>query len=261
MLIADYHNHPQAHRTDLPYSQELLQAWADKARELGVKDLAFTDHDRYKAGICFNEIKKLREKNPDIKFRSGIELDNDPETSAEGRKWVEANYNELDFVLGSCHFVKDFPFDHPHFIKEYDKYDINELYREYYKTLQGLAQSGLVDSMAHPDLIKIFKFYPTEDMSAVYEETLDIFKDSNVSMEISTAGLRKPVAEIYPDPELVKMAKKKGISFTIAGDAHAAKDLSHNYDKLESFIRDLEITEIAIYENHQKTLISPYEAD
>ncbi len=258
MLIADYHNHPQAHRTDLPYSEAVLQPWADKAREIGLEDIAFTDHDRYKAGVSFDEIKKLRENNPDIKFRSGIELDNDPETSKEGRRWVEDNWQQLDFVLGSCHFVKDFPFDHPHFIKEYDNYDINELYREYYSNLQSLAKSGLVDSMAHPDLIKIFKFYPTEDMDAVYEESLDIFKEAGVSMEISTAGLRKPVAEIYPDAKLIKKAQAKGISFTIAGDAHAAKDLSHNYDKLETFLRDMDIDEIAIYENHQKTLVSPY---
>ncbi|PYJ49560.1 MAG: histidinol-phosphatase, partial [Verrucomicrobia bacterium] len=61
-----------------PYTQALLQPWADSARELGLRDIAFTDHDRYYAGINFDEIDRLREKNPDLKIRAGIELDNDP---------------------------------------------------------------------------------------------------------------------------------------------------------------------------------------
>ncbi|MCE2928939.1 MAG: histidinol-phosphatase HisJ family protein [Candidatus Caenarcaniphilales bacterium] len=258
MLVADYHNHPQAHRTDLPYSLKTLEPWAKRAVELGLKDLAFTDHDRYKDGVSFEEIENLRALYPQVKFRAGIELDNDPETSAEGRKWVEKNWDNLDFVLGSVHFVKDFAFDHPHYIAEYDKYDINDLYKEYYKNIQQIAKSGLVDSMAHLDLIKIFKFFPTENLDELYSETLDVIKDADLSIEISTAGIRKPIGNIYPDNKIIEMAKSKDISFTIAGDAHAAHDLSHNYDKLEKLLRDLDIQEVAIYHKHQKTLVNPF---
>lgn len=258
MLTADYHNHPQAHREDLAYSEAVLQPWADKAKELGLQDLALTDHDRYKAGVNFDEISKLQERNPEIKIRSGIELDNDPETSADGRRWVEKNWDKLDFVLGSVHFVQAFPFDHPNFISEYDKHDINDLYREYYKEIRQIASSGLVQSMAHLDLIKIFKFFPSDDMTEVYHETLELIKEKDLSMEISTAGFRKPIGEQYPSIELLKMAKEKGISFTIAGDAHAAKDLSHNYDKLEQILKDLDINEVAVYHKHQRKLIPAF---
>jgi histidinol-phosphatase (PHP family) len=258
MLVADYHNHPQAHRTDLAYSEKVLQPWADKARELGLKDLALTDHDRYLDGISFDEIYALQERNPDIKIRAGIEVDNDPETSSRGHKWVDNNYEKLDFVLGSVHFIGDFPFDHPHYISEYDNYDINDLYRKYYKNIQAIARTGFVDSLAHLDLIKIFKFFPTVNLDDLYHETLDLVKEKNISLEISTAGLRKPIGEIYPDKKLIKMAKDKGISFTIAGDAHTAHDLCHNYDKLEDLLIEMQITEIAIYENHKKIMVSPF---
>jgi histidinol-phosphatase (PHP family) len=258
MLYSDYHNHPQAHRTDLPYSNTVLEPWALKAQELGLKDVAFTDHDRYKEGFSFDEIYKIQEKFPEIKFRAGIEMDNDPETSESGHQWVGDNYNKLDFVLGSVHFVKDFAFDHPHFIKEYDKYDINELYREYYKNIREIASTGLVDSMAHLDLIKIFKFFPTEDMTEVYDETLSLIKEKDLSIEISTAGIRKPIGEIYPSREIVQMAKDKGISFTIAGDAHAPQDLSHNYDKLADYLKEMDISEVAVYEKHEKQLVPAF---
>lgn len=258
MLYSDYHNHPQAHRTDLPYSEEVLQPWADKARELGLKDLAFTDHDRYKDGVSFDEIDKLRANNSDIAFRAGIELDNDPETSVDGHKWVEKNWDKLDFVLGSVHFVHDFPFDHPHYIKEYDNYDINDLYKEYYKNIREIASSGLVNSMAHLDLIKIFKFFPSIDMDDIYHETLDLIKEKDLSIEISTAGIRKPIGEIYPGKKLIQMAKDKDISFTIAGDAHASKDLCHNYDKLEERLREMDITEVAIFHKHERQLVPAF---
>src|SRR5438034_1201439 len=96
-LFADYHSHPQGHRVQ-PYSRDLLQPWADSARKAGVSDFAFTDHDRYHEGVDFGEIDRLRESNPDLSIRAGIELDNDPVSSPAGRKWVERNCQNLDFV-------------------------------------------------------------------------------------------------------------------------------------------------------------------
>ena len=103
-LFSDYHMHPQGHRVQ-PYDQALLQPWADAARERGLRDIAFTDHDRYHAGVDFEAIDLLRENNPDLRIRAGIELDNDPVTGEAGRNWVEANWARLDFVLGSVHYL------------------------------------------------------------------------------------------------------------------------------------------------------------
>ena len=55
-LFSDYHLHPQGHRLQ-PYSQKLLQPWADHARKIGLRDFALTDHDRYHRGIDFDEIE------------------------------------------------------------------------------------------------------------------------------------------------------------------------------------------------------------
>ena len=64
-LFSDYHTHPQGHRVQ-HYAPALLQPWADSARKFGLTDIAFTDHDRYHAGIDFDEIDRLREKNRDL---------------------------------------------------------------------------------------------------------------------------------------------------------------------------------------------------
>src|SRR5438093_8774326 len=87
-LFSDYHTHPQGHRVQR-YTQALLQPCADSARKSGLTDIALTDYDRYHAAIDFHEVDRLRERNPDLRIRAGIELDNDPIHSAARRNWIE----------------------------------------------------------------------------------------------------------------------------------------------------------------------------
>ncbi|MEY2541702.1 MAG: histidinol-phosphatase family, partial [Verrucomicrobiota bacterium] len=156
-LFSDYHMHPQGHRVQM-YTHELLQPWVDSARKRGLSDIAFTDHDRYHAGVDFFEIDKLRERNVDFKIRTGIELDNDPTSSAAGRKWVEKNWDKLDFVLGSVHYLNrdDQMFDSvPDGAAQFEGRNIDEIYADYFRRVREVAATGLVDCLAHVDLIKI----------------------------------------------------------------------------------------------------------
>jgi histidinol phosphatase-like PHP family hydrolase len=155
-LPIDYHNHPQAHSVRT-YTPELLQPWADSARAKGLKQVAFTDHDRYKDGVDFDQIDRLREKNPDLIFLAGIELDNDPETGAAGRFWVEKNWDRLDFVLGSAHYLapETEMFDQVTRKDEFAKRDIEADCAQYLAELNGMLDRGGIDCLAHLDLIKI----------------------------------------------------------------------------------------------------------
>ena len=156
--------HPQGHRVQR-YTQALLQPWVDHARKIGLTEIAFTDHDRYHEGIDFDEIDKLRVANPDLKIRAGIELDNDPQTSAAGRKWVEANWDRLDFVLGSVHYLErdDQMFDSvPAGAAQFADRDIDAIYADYFRRVREVAATGLVDCLAHLDLVKIHGHRPSE---------------------------------------------------------------------------------------------------
>ena len=137
---------------------------------LGLKDIALTDHDRYHAGIDFDEINRLRERNPDLQIRAGIELDNDPVHSAAGRKWIEKNWDKLDFVLGSVHFLEraDQMFDSvPDGAAQFEGRNIDEMYADYFRRVRELIATGLVDALAHLDLIKIHGHRPTANIGAV----------------------------------------------------------------------------------------------
>src|SRR5438309_119282 len=255
-LFSDYHMHPQGHRVQ-PYTQELLQPWADSARERGLTDIAFTDHDRYHGGVDFDEIDKLREKNPDMKIRAGIELDNDPETSAAGRKWVEKNWERLDFVLGSVHYLErdDQMFDSaPAGAAQFEKRDIDEIYADYFRRVCEIAATGLVDCLAHLDLIKIHGHRPNTNIESIAGETLDFIRERNLAIELSTAGWRKPVNELYPSDEIIRLAMEKGISFTTASDAHSHAQLGENFERLAEKMSILGIREVCVFEKHRREI-------
>jgi histidinol-phosphatase (PHP family) len=253
-LFSDYHTHPQGHRVQT-YSRELLQPWVDGARSRGLNDIAFTDHDRFHAGVDFNEIEKLRAANPDIKIRAGIELDNDPETSSTGRKWIEKNWNKLDFVLGSVHYLDDPKqmFDSvPAGANQFEGRDIDQLYVDYFRRVREVAATGLVDCLAHIDLIKIHGHRPNAEIESIIEETLELIRARNLAIELSTAGWRKPVNELYPSDRVIELAIEKGIQFTTASDAHSHAQLAESYDRLSAKMSILGIREVSIYEKHQR---------
>ena len=255
-LFSDYHSHPQGHRVQ-PYSRELLQPWIDGARARGLNDIAFTDHDRFHAGINFDEIDKLRVANSDVKIRAGIELDNDPQTSAAGRQWIEKNWDKLDFVLGSVHYL-DNPtqmFDSvPTGASQFEGRNIDNLYADYFRRIREIAATGLVDCLSHLDLIKIHGHRPNAEIGEIVNETLDFIRSRDLAIELSTAGWRKPVNELYPAARIIELAIEKGISFTTASDAHSHAQLAENFDRLAETMSIWRIREVCIYEKHKREM-------
>ena len=257
-LFSDYHMHPQGHRVQ-PFTQELLQPWADAARQRGLRDIAFTDHDRYHAGVDFDEIDKLREKNPDMKIRAGLELDNDPTSSAAGRKWVEENWDKLDFVLGSVHYLErpDQMFDSvPAGAEQFAGRDIDKIYADYFRRVREVAATGLVDCLSHLDLIKIHGHRPEAKIETLIGETLDFVAGQGLCLELSTAGWRKPVNELYPSDAIIHLAIAKGIQFTTASDAHSPVQLGENYDRLAEKMAQLEIRKVCVFEKHIPQIVA-----
>jgi histidinol-phosphatase (PHP family) len=253
-LFADYHTHPQAHRIQR-YTQELLQPWADAAKRLGLVEIAFTDHDRFHTGVDFDEIERLREKNPELKIRAGIELDNDPLSSTVGRRWVEQHWDRLDFVLGSIHFLDraDQMFDTvPAGAAQFETRNIDELYADYFRRVREIAASGLIDCLSHLDLIKIHGHRPAAEIGSIASETLDLIRARNLAIELSTAGWRKPVNELYPSDQLIEMAKAKGIAFTTASDAHSHAQLGDRFDRLADKMSILGLREVCVCSKHER---------
>ncbi len=256
LLFSDYHMHPQGHRVQ-PYDQSLLQPWADAARERGLRDIALTDHDRYHEGVDFEAIARLRDNNPNLCIRAGIELDNDPVTSESGRRWVETHWEQLDFVLGSVHYLTaDQMFDSVGQEHQFAGRNIDEIYADYFSRVRDVAASGLVDCLAHLDLVKIHRFRSRAPIADLIGPTLRFIKERNLAIEISTAGWRKPVGEQYPSVEIIRLAKETGIPFTVASDAHSHVQQAENYGRLAGVLAECGINEVSVYDRHRRETVA-----
>jgi histidinol-phosphatase (PHP family) len=256
LLFSDYHTHPQGHRVQR-YTPALLQPWVDSARKLGLTDIAFTDHDRYHAGIDFDEIDHLRERNLDLRIRAGIELDNDPIHSAAGRQWIQKHWDKLDFVLGSVHFLgrADRMFDSvPDGAEQFEGHDVDAIYADYFRRVREMAATGLVDCLAHLDLVKIHGHRPGAEIGAFVNETLDFIRTRDLAIELSTAGWRKPVNELYPSDRIIERAIEKGIPFTIASDAHSHAQLGDSYPRLAQKMAAFGIRRVCTFDKHQRVM-------
>lgn len=230
--------------------------WAEYARKAALTDVVLTDHGRYHKGVNFEEFLNFKNKINDINFKIGIEIDNNPETSETDYKWTEKNFDKLDFILGSVHFIDKWAFDHPNYKDQFSKWNIDELYSRYFENVKRLINKGFIDGLAHLDLIKIFGDRSEKKIKYFVEDILKLIKQKGLAIEINTAGWRKPVNELYPQHEIVLMIKEMDIPITTASDAHTAKDLGYGYDRLYKMLKDYRFNQVAIFEKHKMKLIS-----
>ena len=75
-----------------------------------------------------------------------------------------------------------------------------------------------------------------------------------MAVELSTAGLRKPVAEIYPARALAEMCLEAGAEFALSSDAHAPDQVGFGYDQAMDLLADLGVKRICVFERRQRRL-------
>jgi len=249
----DYHTHPQGHGVR-PYTLELLQPWIDQCRAKQIQSIAFTDHDRYLEGVDFDVIERLRDKNPDIVILAGIELDNDPISSGNGLRWVEKNWDRLDFVLGSVHYFngESEMLDRTGEPGQIEARGPSEAFDQYRHELEKLISRGFIDCLAHLDLVKIHGLFPDQyDPLARFRLILELAHKAGLAIEASTAGWRKAVGELYPHPTILRAAVELGIPVTTASDAHSYAQVGADFDKLARVLEVANVTEIVSFSRHQ----------
>src|SRR5919108_690952 len=119
------------------------------------------------------------------------------------------------------------------------------------------ARSGLFDVLAHPDLVKKWgpaRPSPARDPRFYYEPAVEAIAESGVAVEVSTAGLRKPVGEMYPAADLGRMCVEAGAVFSLSSDAHTPAEIGYAYERAVEEMRSWGIEEIAVFEHRRRRL-------
>jgi len=119
-----------------------------------------------------------------------------------------------------------------------------------------MVKMGKFDIVGHLDLIKVFKYMPKQDVRILAKDVLKAIKNSNMVLELNAAGLRKPIGEIYPSPQLLEEAYALGIPITFSSDAHAVDQIGFGYDKTTSLAKEIGYTKAVTFQGRDRKLLT-----
>jgi histidinol-phosphatase (PHP family) len=74
-------------------------------------------------------------------------------------------------------------------------------------------------------------------------------------MELNTAGLRKDCKEIYPSPQIVRMAAQTGVAITFGSDAHAPAEVGLNWAEALALARTAGYTQSCRFTQRKREMV------
>ena len=257
-MIVDLHNHTVLSN----HAKGTVDEYILQAIKKGIKIFGFSEHapmdfdSKYR--ISFEQMDYYenmimdakRRYKKDIDIRLGYEVD-----YLEGymdKRVLDAN---VDYLIGSVHFIDKWGFDNPEFIGRYEDENIDEIWQKYFNAVEKMAKSKLFDIVGHVDLIKIFKFMPKKDILDIAKNALLEIKKADMTIEINMAGYRKPIAEAYPSKEILQEAFKLDIPITFGSDAHAKEQVGMFAKEVVELAKSVGYTECATFKNRKREMI------
>ncbi len=257
-MIVDLHNHtPLCNHAEGTIDQYVEAAIAAGTRVFGFADHAPMSFDpKYRMSfddmLAYEEdvLSAKKRYSKQIKILLGYEVDY-LENHMDPRV-LNAN---VDYLIGSVHFIEEWGFDNPEFIGRYEHEDIDTIWEKYFQAIEKMAKTKLFDIVGHLDLIKVFKFLPNKSIVEIAQNALLAIKEAGMTLELNVAGYRKPIGEAYPSKELLQEAYKLKIPITFCSDAHKPEQVNLYNDQIVQLARDVGYTECVYYENREKFFI------
>jgi len=260
-VIVDYHMHLRNGRGEIAHDTWSVEPFVEAARAAGVDEIGFTEHVYYfkqtralwtipyQSERCVYDldtyvdaIVAARERGCPVKL--ALEVDYVPGREEETRALL-APY-PWDYLLGSVHFIDGLAVDGEPRLA--DALGVDAAWERYFDVLARAAGSGLFDSLSHPDLVKVFGQRPS---AFEYGEVADRIAEAGVAVEVSTAGLRKPVRELYPHPDFLKACRERDVPVTTGSDAHSPDVVGRDFDRARELLRSAGYETITLFERRE----------
>jgi histidinol-phosphatase (PHP family) len=279
-VLTDYHLHlrtDEVGKADQAFTAENVDRYLAAAEEQGIEELGVSEHiyrftdalelwqHSYWRNQAVDDLGAYCEFVRSTPLRLGIEADFI--RGAEDRTAELLGAQDLDYVVGSVHYLGDKGAVDDQRYDVWESFpDADSVWRAYFEWQAELVRSGLFDIVSHPDLVKIWgddRPAPQRDPRFHYEPFVEALADSEVAVEVSTAGLRKPVGEIYPARELAEMCIEAGAQFALSSDAHAPDQVGFGYERALDFLSELGVEQICAFERRERRLepLTRVEAD
>lgn len=278
--MIDCHTHLQPHGEAPPITVERIERYVEVARERGIEKLCVTEHlfrfqeaygaldgwwdddpdphlaslaQRYwrdhVSGSVADYVRVVeRAKAAGLPVLLGLEMD-----------WIHGRADALraflapydwDIVLGSVHYIGAWGFDCPEFIDEWAKRDVAAVWGDYAALVRELAESGLADVIAHPDVPKIFGHRPADE-TPLHRAVVEGASAHGVAVELNSNGIRY-TGEAYPALPLLERARAAALPITFGSDAHRPERVGADFEALAAWARRAGYEEASWFESRQR---------
>jgi histidinol-phosphatase (PHP family) len=226
------------HTSFSPDSDVAIDAYARQAVELGIPEIAVTDHvdfDPRAPAYAYSSFEDRRRLVRDAAHRwepLGLRIRFGAELTYE-RAWEDAvrhhvRQNSYDFIIGSVHIGADSPYLAGRVESWIAGKSLPEIVAPYYEEVEAAAKSQLFDAIGHIDFVKRYlaPHVTAATLAAapeLLEPVLRALVESGTALEINTSGLRQAAAETYPSAAtVVRFRELGGERVTVGSDAHVA---------------------------------------
>jgi histidinol-phosphatase (PHP family) len=251
----DYHMHSVFSED----GDDSLEAMCLRAISAGIPEIGFSEHwdvgpyeanPRYfKAEPWFDRVKHLRtEFDGKLSIKAGVEIAEPHLYDTEMNELLQKA--DFDYTIGSVHYVgKHFMFNEKYFVDS----TADKVYISYFQELKCMVEKAAVDIVGHFDVPArtgkpIFGYEP-----ARYEESirsvLEVCIKRGLTLDINTAGLRKPAKIIMPDPLILNWyVEMGGKNVTLGSDAHRISEVGLHLDEAIHALKNVGIHQVMQFE-------------
>lgn len=237
--------------------------YAEMAAQRGFKGIIFTCHcplpdgisasvrmkpEEFDAYVALVDEAKV-EMDGIVDVRLGLESDYYPGVEP----WLAELHGRvpLNHVLGSVHYQV------PDYRRQYFTGDVFAYQQTYFDHLAAAAETGLYDTLAHPDLIK--NESPSEwDFERIrpdMERALDRIAATGVAMELNTSGLQKSLPEMNPGVSQLELMWARKIPVVIGADAHRPERVGDGYIEALRTLKSVGYESVSIFLDRKRQSI------
>jgi histidinol-phosphatase (PHP family) len=133
--------------------------------------------------------------------------------------------------------------------------NIGLIYENYFNLVCEAASTGFYDIIGHPDLVRIHRFMPSEDITHLYSMMASSFEIYDVAFEINTNGKNKPLNDFYPDSRHLHHFAEHGVPVCVNSDAHFPERIGQSFDEAYDLLKRTGYSEMAVFKNRERYMI------
>jgi histidinol-phosphatase (PHP family) len=218
-------------------------------------DAKFIYEEEVQAGLTTNDLaqrfsdytaacSELADEFSDrIEILRAAEVEIVPESSfAKNADQLRSKYN-LDYLIGSVHWVDEIPFDTSQ--QDFDKAVANRgglepFLLRYYELVGEMIVQVKPEVIGHVDLPRLFcEGAPELASDSVMKAVYGVFEKAKAVgciLDLNVSALSKGLVTPYPAPWIVQLATEMGVPFCFGDDSHSVAQVGAGIDAGRAYL-------------------------